>query len=346
VVALSLIGGPAITWAGPPEPTEAAPAPEVAPATEPTTAVEWYARGIELASAGQYGAAAEAFLRSYDLQRTPEALFNAAFAYEKAGATLPAISTYERFLAEPAPTQQYIEPARRSIEALTRTLGVLKGVRYDPERPPAQLFVQGEPVELDAFPLLVTPGDIEIEVVDEQGQRAHETYDVLAGEALVIDVRALLPAIQPEQVDEPVDVVADSDAQRQAAETRLEAAREHTRRAASLRRTTWIALALTGSTAIAAGTFGGLALREKQLYDEQTCLQFEGMNCPPDWSIGDPQRHWQLYRSHAITGTVLASISGALAIGTLVVGLVSVRHQRASRLVRVRPSLGGLVLHF
>ena len=44
------------------------------PPPEPTTAREWYDRGIELGGAGDFDGAAAAFLRSYELQPTSEAL--------------------------------------------------------------------------------------------------------------------------------------------------------------------------------------------------------------------------------------------------------------------------------
>src|SRR5690606_14627053 len=67
-------------------------------ALEPTTAREWYDRGIELGNAGDLVGAAEAFLRSYELQPTSEALYNAGFAYQQAGDPIAAIESYERLL--------------------------------------------------------------------------------------------------------------------------------------------------------------------------------------------------------------------------------------------------------
>jgi hypothetical protein len=308
-------------------------------APEPQTAAEWYARGYELGIAGDFMAAAAAFLRSYELQRTAEALFNVAFAYEQAGATLDAIATYERFLVEPAPPQELVEAARQSIDALLLTVATLKGLRYPPKQPPAELYVNGERIELDEFPRLVMPGEIEIDVVAQTGERARESYELAAGEALIVDLRGLLPAPEPP----PPEVGEDEGPS--AAE--LEAARARARRAATLRKLTWAGLGLTGATAIAATTLGVLALRESRLYDEFTCFQFDGDACPPDFVIEDAEGHLRAYGRYAVSGTIVASVSGGFAVATLVVGLVSVRSSRSQKSsVRLVPTPAGVGLRF
>lgn len=316
------------------------------PFPEPQTAVEWYARGIELANVEQFAAAAEAFLRSYELQPTSEALFNAALAQENAGAILDAIASYERFLAEPARAEQLVEPAERSIEQLMREVAVLKGLRIHEERPPVQLWIDGQVVELDAFPILVLPGEIEIEVADAQGKHAREFYELAAGEALIVDLRALLPLpVEPPKPEVVTDTGPSAD--------ELAAARTHARKAKRLRAVTWGGVALTGATAVGAVTVGVLALREDRLYGTDTCLEYDDGICPSDFQVGEAEAHFFRYRGLVISSTVLAGVSGAAALTTLIVGLVSVRHERASRIgqrgranVRLRPVLGGLSLSF
>src|SRR5690606_31477220 len=83
--------------------------------------------------------------------------------------------------------------AERSIESLMREVGVLKGVRYPQGRPPTEFYVADILRELDELPLLLPPGPVTIEVVDERGERAQETYEIAGGEALVVDLRSLLP---------------------------------------------------------------------------------------------------------------------------------------------------------
>jgi hypothetical protein len=311
-----------------------------APSPEPQTAAEWYARGYELGVAGDYAAAAAAFLRSYELQPTSEALFNVALAYEQAGATIDAITTYERFLAEPAPPPELVDAAHLSIDALLPTVAVLKGLRYAPEQPPAELHVNGERIELDDFPHLVAPGELEIEVVAQTGERASESYELHAGETLILDLRGLLPAPEPP----PPEIIEDEGPS--AAE--LEADRARGRRTATLRKVTWVGLGLTGGTAIAATTLGVLALRESRRYEEDTCFEFPGQMCPSDFEPGSAEAHLRAYEAYVRGGTILASVSGGLAIATLIVGLVSVRgsRSRTSSSVRIVPAPAGLGVQF
>jgi tetratricopeptide (TPR) repeat protein len=317
----------------------AAPPPEAPQPPDPQTAAEWYARGYELGVAGDYAAAAAAFLRSYELQPTAEALFNAALAYEQAGAVIEAITTYERFLAEPAPPRDLVDAAQLSIESLLPTVAVLKGLRYAPEQPPAELFVNGERVELDAFPRLVLPGEIEIEVVAQTGERARETYELAAGEKLIVDLRGLLPAPEPP----PPEIVVDEGPS--AAER--DAARARAQRTATLRKLTWAGLGMTGASAIAATTLGALALRERRLYEEFTCFQFADDVCPPDFQIDDAEAHHRAYTRYVWGGTIVAGVSGGFAIASLVIGLVSVRSARVQpSAVRIVPAPAGIGLRF
>lgn len=298
-------------------PNSTAPAEPPTTPTEPKTAAEWYARGIELGTAGEYEAAAAAFLRSYELQPTSEALFNVALAHEQAGATIDAIMVYERFLAEPSPAPELVEAAHASIDSLLTKVAVLKGLRYAPEQPPAELYVDGERVELDGFPRLVLPGEIEIEVVARTGARARESIELAAGETSIVDLRGLLPAPEPP----PPDIVVDEGP----SPAELEAERARARRAAKLRKLTWAGVGVTGVSAIAAGTLGLLARREAQLYDQFTCFEFDGQVCPSDFELGDPDAHLRAHGRYVWSGTILAGVSGGFAIATLVVGLVAVR---------------------
>ncbi|WP_146157324.1 tetratricopeptide repeat protein [Enhygromyxa salina] len=327
-------------------------APETGSETAPETAIEWYARGYELGNAGDYAAAAEAFLRSYDLQPTPEALFNAAFAFEQAGATLDAISTYERVLTEPARSEELAAEAQRSIDELSKEVAVLKGIRFAAARPPAQLFVQGRSVDLDAFPILVLPGEIELEVVDERGVRTRETYQLAAGEALVVDLRALLPS-PPKPDPKPVLDAGPT-------ETELDAARTHARLALALRNTTWVGVGLSGAGAVSVLSLALLAQREQRRFNADSCYQFPDDACPDDFELGDPNAHQRAYKRYALSASVAGGVSAGLVLTTLVVGLVSVRHARRAKhvqqsrghearsAVRVTPGvgLGSLMLRF
>ncbi len=336
---------PAAADATPPQTaTDSAEGPAQAePAPEPTTAGQWYARGIELGNAGEFVGAAAAFLRSYELQPTSEALFNAGLAYQNAGETIPAIETYRRFLAEPERNAELARAANNAIASLLREVGTLKGIRYEPSRPPAELYINGERHELDELPLLITPGPVEIEVVDEAGEGARETYEIASGESLVIDVRALLPA----KVEPPSPDIIDD---HQPTPEQLEGLRARKLRAKQLRTTTWIGLGLTGAAGISFGTLAGLAARERAAFLDATCYEYDGGACPEGFSIGDPGAHLRAYDRFRLGATVSVAIAGSLAIGTLVVGLVGLELERKLARERARvhltPTLGGLTLEF
>lgn len=315
---------------------------EVEPA--PATAREWYDHGIELGNAGDFVGAAEAFLHSYELQPTSEALYNAGFAYQQAGDAIAAIDSYRRLLAEPERNEELARAAEVRIAKLLEEVGTLKGLRYEPSRPPSELYVDGRRYDLDELPILLAPGSVVIEVVDKQGERARETYEVAAGEALVVDVRALLPP-PPEPPDDDDNVEIDDGPSPE----QIEAARVRMRRANQLRMTTWIGLGLTGAAGASLATFAGLAARERKPYHDATCFEFGG-ECPDGFVIGDPEAHLAAYERHRLGAWISAGVVGGLAVGTLVVGLVSLAVERKATRTRVRvrlsPRPGGFGLAF
>jgi len=325
-----------------PDNAEQQPPPDAEPTT-PTTAREWYDHGIELGNDGDFVGAAEAFLRSYELQPTSEALYNAGFAYRQAGEAIAAIEQYRRFLIEPDRDEQLARAAEQAIDDLLQQVGTLENVRYSPSRPPAKLYVAGERRELDELPILLQPGPVDIEVVDQQGVRARDTYEVAAGEALEIDLDELLPPLPPELPDvDNVEIAPGPSAEQ------LAAARARKRRARQLRITTWVGLGLTGAAGVSVATFGGLAARERNAYLDATCLE-TGV-CPEGFVPGDPEAHLAAYERHRLGAVISAGLVGGLALGTLVVGLVSLRAERkanreAAR-VRVIPHIGGIALQF
>ncbi|MFO7564287.1 MAG: hypothetical protein R6X02_16695 [Enhygromyxa sp.] len=324
------------------------PAPEPEPEPEPTSAREWYDRGIELGNSGDFVGAAEAFLRSYELQPTSEALYNAGFAYQQAGDALAAIDSYRRLLEEPERNEELAQAAEASIAELLQAVGTLKGIRYAPSRPPAELYVGGRRYEPDELPILLAPGPVLIEVVDEQGERARETYEVAAGEALVVDLRALLPprAEPPGELGGRVEDQVEDDpgpSPEPLATTPTQA-----RRAKQLRTATWIGVGLTGAAGLSAVTLALLANRERSTYLGATC--HETGTCPEGFEIGDPEGNFTSYERYRLGTAISVGIVGGLAIGTLVVGLLSWQLERkAARKntrVRLAPSPGGLVLSF
>lgn len=351
LLALAL-GVPSTGWAAPAEQAASTEASEaLAPGEqdelgeEPQTAAQWYERGVELGSAEQYELAAEAFLRSYELKPTSEALFNAAVARENAKDPVAAVRAYRRFLAEPERNEELAQAAERSVAALLAQVGTLKDVRYDPARPPAKLMVNGETVLLDGFPVVFAPGQLEVRVVDEQGLERSEVYTLAAGDSLILDLRALLPEPEPEpepkpeppppQPPAPVDTDA-GDRERLA------------KRARDLRVASFGTLGVAGASGIAALTLGLLATSAQRRYEEQTCFEFPMGECPEGFEIGDPELQRRNYERYALGTTVMVSVTAGVALAALVTGTLSIRYARASRSARVelRPHPGGFALRF
>jgi hypothetical protein len=325
VLMFACMPGPVLA-APPPRgvPSEMAPPVEDAsepPATadEPTSAVEWYARGIELAQADDYVGAAEAFLRSHELKPTPEALFNAALAYETAGRSLEAITTYRRYLAEPQADPEQQARAEASVELLLREVAVIKGLRFDTERTPVEITIAGEPHELDEFPLALTPGEIEVEVVDAQGVRGRETYALAAGEALVLDVRALWPEPEPEPEVVPEPEVEPEPAR---ADPRV------VKRAKALRISTWTGIGLTGVGLIGIGIAGGLWGDYHRREAALLCPVGEG--CEMDHSADRPM--WiERMNSARLASNVAIGVTAAVAVTTLAIGILAIRATRQAK---------------
>ena len=341
-IALACASADLVHAAPPTEPVACDPSSGECPEPEPQTAAEWYARGYELGTAGDYEAAAAAFLRSYELQPTAEALFNAALAHEQAGATIDAITTYERFLAEPSPPRDLVDAAHLSIETLLSKVAVLKGLRYTAQQAPAEVYIDGESIELDPFvPRLMLPGEIEIEVVAQSGERASESYELEAGEALIIDLRGLLP---PPFEPPPPEIEVEGPS----AEEREEVRRAYVRRTATLRKVTWVGLGLTSASVVSTITLGALTAHAKSQYDKFTCFQFEGSICPTDFKIDDVQGHLQAYERYLPAVGILAGVSGGVGIATLVVGLVVVRRSKRTPAptVSIVPTAGGVAIAF
>lgn len=323
--------------AGPPDaPPDATPPDATSEPPPPTTALEWYARGIELAEAKQFREAAAAFLESHGLRPTPEALYNAALAYDSAGASVEALTLYRRYLAEPKATPEQQTAANAAIDRLLREVAIIKGLRYDPERPPVELRIAGVPRRLDEFPLPLQPGELDIEVVDADGVTGRDSYVLAPGDSLVIDIRAMWPASAPDPDPEP-DPPPELDTGPEPAE--LE--RAH-RRARGLKIATYASLGLFGASGLGWAIAGGLAISYQRRGNALVC------NGPCDelsttrLDLIDKQQDAELATN------VLLVVSGGLALTTLGLGIAALQARKRVRKLeaRVQPGLGGFTLAF
>lgn len=321
-----------VAWAGPPaegaDAAAAGDAPDAEPGLEPQTALDWYEVGIAEAQAKNYVASAEAFLRSYELQPTSAALFNAAYAYESAGEAVLAVRTYARFVSEPGASPEQVRKAEASLEVLATQVVVLKGVRYAVDRPPAQLLINGVEYGLDDFPVVVEPGDITVEVRDAEGEGGQERYVLYAGEEEVLDVRNLL---RPSVETPPAPTIVDRSAELETLE-RLAAREERAQseRVHSMRLATYTSLGFTAGAGVATLTMGLLADRERRAYLADIC---DGA-CPEGKEVGDPQTHYERYNIYQPVFISAAAVTVGLTIATGVLALVTAN--RKAKLTRLR----------
>ena len=308
--------------------------------SEPTTALGWFDRGIELAAAEDYAAAAAAFLRSNEIQPTGNALLNAAYAFEAAGQPLEAVQAYQAYLAQDDIDPPRVAEAQAAIEALLPKLATLR-LRFDSEHPPTRLLINGVEHDVEDFPLLVLPGVFEIEAVNAHGAGS-ERLELYAGESLAIDVRTLLPEPDPEpdpdedtgEDDPPIEgpVVDDRSKLKQL-----------TRREHNLRTATWVGLGLTGATGVAVLVTGLLTQRDLRRLVAVTC--FDTGTC--DMQLGDPGPYAQAFQRHKLATNVLWGVGAGLAVMTTVLGLSALGVGRQRKREAARVQLGsGLVLRF
>lgn len=321
-----------------PRSLHAAPPDDIAaasePASTPSTALEWYARGIELAEAKDFFGAAAAFLESHRLRPTPEALYNAALAYDNADDPIAAIELYRRYLAEPKATLEQKTAANAAIDRLLREVAVIKGLRYDPERPPVELRIAGEPHRLDEFPLPLLPGELDIEVVDAEGVIGRDSYSLAAGDSLVLDIRSLWPLPEPEPLPDPdpppeVDTAPDPDT--------LARAR---RRARGLKLASFTGLGLVGAAGLGTVVAGSFAIHFQRRGNALACDGACDELSTARLDLIDKQHDAELATN------VLLGVSAGLALATLGLGIAALQARKRVRTLEVRAALGGFALAF
>lgn len=325
--------------ASPPDATASPPDATSEPAP-PTTALEWYARGIELAEAKQFREAAAAFLESHRLRPTPEALYNAALAYDSAGASVEALTLYRRYLAEPKATPEQQTAANAAIDRLLREVAIIKGLRYDAERPPVELRIAGEPRRLDEFPLPLQPGELDIEVVDADGVIGRDSYVLAPGDSLVIDIRAMWPDPNPDPDPDP-EPEPDPPPELDTGPEPSELERTH-RRARGLKIASYASLGLFGASGLGWAIAGGLAIsyqrRGNALVCDGPCDELSTTRL----DLIDKQHDAEL-ATNVLLG--VGAGLGGLALGLGVAALQARKRVRKLE-ARVQPGLGGFALAF
>ncbi|RMG99459.1 MAG: hypothetical protein D6705_03270, partial [Deltaproteobacteria bacterium] len=156
-------------------------------------AARHFAAGQQAFREGRFLEAAAAFERSYASVAAPETLFNAAFSYERAGEAVRAIRAYETYLRIAPADAPGRSHARSAVDALKRQVGriVLLGARDDRLR---EISVDGRALDpRDASSVYVAPGRVEVALVTRDGTRRRRTFDIEAGQTVVLPLDSFLP---------------------------------------------------------------------------------------------------------------------------------------------------------
>ncbi|MDP3274976.1 MAG: PEGA domain-containing protein [Deltaproteobacteria bacterium] len=153
--------------------TPQATAPVVAPVISPEEmqARTTFERGIEALNDSQFATAASAFEESFRLNPVPVVLFNLAFAYRGLGRHLDAVSTLDRFLANPGNTPEERQQDARTEQARLRASIVRLTVRCAPED--CLVRVDGHEPSRENGAMLLDPGRHGIDVSREGYRPQH-----------------------------------------------------------------------------------------------------------------------------------------------------------------------------
>ena len=307
-------------------------------------AIRHFVEGQRLYDAGQYVDAAHEFERSYTAIRSGLTLYNIALSYEKGGLHVPAIQAAMQYLELPdcealgraGPTrncttrrgevEQTVERLRRQVSELV--LAVEPNVELDEVR------ISGRVVPLEDFPLLLTPGPVEVEVRGTQpdqlktrivrlnpGETSRLYIGPFPAEQVVVRPD---PGSNPPPSEDP-RVVAERRAFREAEE----------RRTRALRIAFWTGTAFTAASGVATAVLGGLTAAAKKDYDEGFCEEPCVCVDPPCYPFAERDR----FESLKPATNAMAGVTAGLGLVTVVVGILA--FTRGSRGSDRRPSASG-----
>lgn len=176
-------------WAGPTRVAQAGEGERPAPtATEKREAGRHFRAGVQAFYQHKYEKAAEEFEKANEIVPNDKALFNAADAWEKAGALVKAARLFQRYLDEAPEDAKARDDAQARLSELTSKVGRLEILGSLAE----DITLDGEPVERGQR--FVTPGDHVVKAV-AGGTPIEKRVSVEAGSTLRV---SLVPPPPPE----------------------------------------------------------------------------------------------------------------------------------------------------
>lgn len=173
-----LLGLPAVTFAGPPD---------------PQLAEQRFGDGEAAFERGDFVAAGRSFEAAYDADPSPSSLFNAAKSWERAGEAARAANLYHRFLDEAPSDTANRDRATAALAELGQKLGRVELVALAVRA----LSLDGVPVGQQRS-LYVTPGSHLLQAVFDTG-KAVKSVTIAAGQSLTVALEPDPP--QPKSVE-------------------------------------------------------------------------------------------------------------------------------------------------
>ncbi|MEM7159647.1 MAG: hypothetical protein AAF799_42800 [Myxococcota bacterium] len=291
---------------------------------------------------GEYAEAAVEYELSYAAVPGANTLYNVALSHERAGEPVAAVKALRRYLALPdcaelAPAERTIrctsqrEDAARALAKQRRLVGELqldpaKGVEL------REIKVGGRTVPLDDFPILLLPGEVDVEffgIGSEQGRL--RVARIKAGQTSTLYVapfRQEVVVTPPQPPGNPDDEL-----------------RRQQQRQRALRATFWIGTGLTATSGVALAVMGGLTVRERRDFIDSKCERLcQDPNGQP-LGTGFPLEQQANFERYKSVTNALVGVTVALGVTTALVGVFAFRKRNREQ-ARVIPTGPGLAVRW
>lgn len=318
----------------PPDAAAQAPPAELAPAIAQAEALRLFRAARARYNLGEFRQAALGFEASFKAFPSPEAAYNAALAHDRVPDRVATLRWFRRYLAIARRDSDPSYPlAVQRAQDLSARLGELS-LRIDHPESLRELRVNGVAVAVDAFPLLLEPGRVELRFIGERPDQ-------------VVDITSEIPAGGPATVHFPGFTSAPGSQPAPPPVVQLPRATVDPRavpRHRALQRLLWAGVGLTSASAVAVGVLGGLTLRSRSDYIASQV---------PMVPIGEgaanqaAQAHFHDLR---LATNAMSGVAAGLAVITLALGIVTLQHGRRLRASasapRLRVASSGLQLAF
>ncbi|MCK9462394.1 MAG: PEGA domain-containing protein [Proteobacteria bacterium] len=315
-----------------------------------------FANGVELAGNENFAAAAAEFEVSVELYSTKMGLFNLANAYKalyRYGDALEMVDRLEREFGKKIDTE-----LRKEIEALKESVQLIIGwldVRVDKEGAAVRvddLAVGASPL---ADKLTVGPGDHVVEAALDGFETSRRTVKVASGDTVVAEM-----ALVPVREEPPAPAVGEGEAGAATTDgvtAKAPAAETGAEKEKGVGPLFWVALGGTVVAGALSGVFYGLAAGASKDFDaakRDYADLAEALAADPD-DPALPARDERLWSEMEDASSEMSRFgdlglgfgiaAGALAVATVVVGIVQTRGDESAA-VEVAAAPGGVSLAF